>query len=186
MPLEHFPDGLEPVPPPPSVDPSDHATYMRLALDQAQESPPKPTNYRVGALLVDCSTGAILNRGYTLELEGNTHAEQCCLSKYASVHDVPEETVGDVLPANTVLYTTMEPCNLRLSGNLPCVDRILRCKTKDGGQAIKKVYIGVQEPEKFVGENQGRRKLEEHGVEVVHVPGFEEDILRVATAGHDK
>jgi len=186
MPLAYYPEGLDPVPPLPTIDPSDHATYMRLALDQAQESPPKPSNYRVGALLVDSSNGIILERGYTLELEGNTHAEQCCLSKFASSHDLPEERVGEVLPANTVLYTTMEPCNLRLSGNLPCVDRIIRTRGTDGYRSIKKVYIGVKEPEKFVGQNEGRKKLEDHGIEVIHISGFEEDILRVATAGHEK
>ncbi|KAJ9630419.1 hypothetical protein H2203_000939 [Taxawa tesnikishii (nom. ined.)] len=77
----------------------------------------------------------------------------------------------------------MEPCNLRLSGNLPCVERVLRTQNRGKG-GIGKVYIGVKEPEKFVGENEGRRRLEEAGVEVVHVAGMEEEILKVATAGH--
>ncbi|KAF2737104.1 cytidine and deoxycytidylate deaminase zinc-binding domain-containing protein [Polyplosphaeria fusca] len=173
-------------PPQPSIDPNDHVTFMRLALDQAHESPPKPSNFRVGALLVDADTGSILSRGYTLELQGNTHAEQCCLAKFAQAHELPEERVGEALPPNSVIYTTMEPCNLRLSGNLPCVDRIIRTKRKDGERGIRTVYLGVKEPEKFVGENEGRKKLEEHGIECVHVGGFEEDILRVATAGHEK
>jgi pyrimidine deaminase RibD-like protein len=160
--------------------------YMLLALDQAQESPPKPSNFRVGALLVDADTGAILSRGYTLECEGNTHAEQCCLLKYAKTHDLPEDRVGEALPPNTVIYTTMEPCNLRLSGNLPCVDRIIRTTSLNGDRTIKKVYIGVKEPEKFVGENEGRKKLEGYGIQVIHVPGLEERILRVATAGHEQ
>ncbi|KAI0579409.1 Cytidine and deoxycytidylate deaminase zinc-binding domain-containing protein [Pyrenophora tritici-repentis] len=167
-------------------DPNDHLQYMRLALDQAQESPPKPSNFRVGALLVDADTGDILSRGYTLECEGNTHAEQCCLLKFAQEHGLPEERVGEALPSNTVVYTTMEPCNLRLSGNMPCADRIIRTKGKDGEQRIKKVFLGVKEPEKFVGENEGRKKLEEHGIECVHVPGLEERILNVATAGHEQ
>ena len=78
----------------------------------------------------------------------------------------------------------MEPCGLRLSGNLPCVERIIR--TREGGKGgISKVYLGVKEPEKFVGENKGRNKLEEHGIECIHVPGLEEQILNVATAGHE-
>ncbi|KAF1936962.1 cytidine deaminase-like protein [Clathrospora elynae] len=174
-----------PVLPAAGPDPSDHLQYMRLALDQAQESPPKPSNFRVGALLVDADTGAILSRGYTLECEGNTHAEQCCLLKFAKAHDLPEERVGEALPPNTVIYTTMEPCNLRLSGNLSCADRIIRTKGKGGEQSIKKVYLGVKEPEKFVGDNEGRKKLEENSVECVHVPGLEERILSVATAGHE-
>lgn len=159
---------------------------MREALEQAKLSPPKPSNFCVGALLVDGETGEVLSRGYTLELEGNTHAEQCCLMKFAEAHHLPEERVGEVLPPVTAIYTTMEPCNMRLSGNLPCVDRIIRTKNKDGTPAIKKVYLGVKEPEKFVGENKGRAKLEEHGIQCIHVPGLEEEILKVATAGHEK
>lgn len=174
-----------PVPPASGPDPNDHLQYMRLALDQAQESPPKPSNFRVGALLVDADSGVILSRGYTLECEGNTHAEQCCLLKFAQTHNLPEERVGEALPPNTSIYTTMEPCNLRLSGNLPCADRIIRTKGANGEQKIKKVYLGVKEPEKFVGENEGRKKLEESGIECIHVPGLEERILEVATAGHE-
>ncbi|KAJ4360656.1 uncharacterized protein N0V89_001222 [Didymosphaeria variabile] len=164
----------------------DHKALMQEALEEAKKSPPKPSNFCVGALLVDLETGEVLSRGYTLEVEGNTHAEQCCLIKLAQAHDLPEERVGEALPPNTAIYTTMEPCNMRLSGSLPCVDRIIRTKNKDGAAAITKVYLGVQEPEKFVGENKGRAKLEEHGIECIHVPGLEEGILQVATAGHQK
>ena len=159
--------------------PNSHLEYMRRALALAQESPPKPTNYRVGALLVDAKTNSILASGYTLECEGNTHAEQCCFIKLAEAHNVPEESLGDILPRETVLYTTVEPCFKRLSGNLPCVERILRL-----GNAIETVYVGVKEPEKFVGENTGRKQLEDAGIKVVLVEGMEKEILKVATAGH--
>jgi len=85
-----------------------------------------------------------------------------------------------------VLYTTMEPCNKRSAGNLTCVERILKLRRSDGSVAIRKVVCGVSEPEKFVGENVGRKRLEEAGIEVVHVSGLEEEILDVATAGHEK
>lgn len=159
---------------------------MRLALVEARKSPPKPTNYCVGALLVSPSADVpILATGYTLELPGNTHAEQCAFAKFAEASGVSEEDIGSVLPDDTVLYTTMEPCNVRLSGNVVCVDRILRTR-RNGKRGVHKVFIGVKEPEKFVGENQGRQKLENAGVEVVHVSGMEDDILNAATAGHDK
>lgn len=156
-----------------------HLEYMRQALALAQKSPPKPTNYRVGALLVNAETNSILASGYTLECEGNTHAEQCCFIKLAETHQIREESLGDILPEDTVLYTTVEPCFKRLSGNLPCVERILRL-----GQAIKTVYVGVKEPEKFVGENTGWKQLENAGIQVVLVGGMEREILEVATAGH--
>ncbi|KUJ21897.1 cytidine deaminase-like protein [Mollisia scopiformis] len=156
-----------------------HIEYMRQALELARKSPPKPTNYRVGALLVDASADTILASGYTLECEGNTHAEQSCFIKLAGEHEVAEEDLASILPKQTVLYTTVEPCFKRLSGNLPCVQRILRL-----GKAIKTVYVGVKEPEKFVGENTGRKQLEDAGINVVLVEGMEKEILEVATAGH--
>ncbi|KAI5197114.1 cytidine deaminase-like protein [Aureobasidium subglaciale] len=158
-----------------------HQDYMRLALSEARKSPPKPTNYCVGAVLVSPSSpDPILSTGYTLELPGNTHAEQCSMN-------ISEEHVGSIMPADTVLYTTMEPCDFRLSGNLPCTERILGTRNCGSGHVgITKVYIGVKEPEKFVGENKGRKKLEDAGVDVILVPGLEDDILKVATAGHEK
>ncbi|RDW88652.1 hypothetical protein BP6252_00684 [Coleophoma cylindrospora] len=172
----------------PSISAGDHQSYMSYCLTLAQKSPPKPTNYRVGALLLDASQNTILATGYTLELPGNTHAEQCCFLKLLEKHNLPqdsEDRLAEVLPQNTILYTTVEPCGKRLSGNLPCVERILKIgKGGDGKGGIKKVYVGVKEPEKFVGENVGRQKLEGAGIEVVLVEGLEEEILKVATAGH--
>jgi len=167
------------------MPPTNPAQYMRLAIDEARKSPPKPTNFCVGALLVDEERDEVLATGYTSELPGNTHAEQCCLSKYAAKHGVPEDRVGEVLPPGAVIYTTMEPCNLRLSGNLPCADRILQTQTEGKG-GICKVYSGVKEPEKFVGENSGRAKLESHGVQCIYISGFEDEVLKVATAGHEQ
>ena len=37
-----------------------------------------------------------------------------------------------------------------------------------------------------MGENKGKRRLEEVGIKVVEVPGMEEEILEVAEAGHAK
>ena len=72
----------------------------------------------------------------------------------------------------------MEPCCHRLSGNVPCVDRIIRAGK------IRTVVIGVAEPDTFVAENTGRKKLRDAGIEVLHVGGLETEILKVATAGH--
>jgi pyrimidine deaminase RibD-like protein len=68
-----------------------------------------------------------------------------------------------------------------LSGKLICHawERILRLRNN-----IKTVYVVVIEPEKFVGQNTGRKQLEEAGIEVILVKGMEDEILKVATAGH--
>jgi pyrimidine deaminase RibD-like protein len=164
---------------PEAINPGDHETYMRFVLSLADKSPPKPTNYRVGALLLDVTANRVLATGYTLELAGNTHAEQCCFQKLMEKHQVDLDGLSTVLPTEVALYTTVEPCSERLSGNMPCVDRIVAI-----GNKIKVVYVGVQEPEKFVSNNSSRQKLSNAGIECVHIAGMEDRILAVATAGH--
>ena len=161
------------------TDDPKHSGYMQKALTEAKKSPPAPMNFCVGAVLVDSATDTILATGYTLECPGNTHAEQCCFIKYAAQYNMAEERLEEVLPKASVLYTTMEPCALRLSANLPCVDRILML-----GKSIKTVYVGVLEPPKFVSENTGKKKLNDAGIKMVKVVGLEDEILKVATAGH--
>lgn len=172
----------------PTIAAGDHKRYMEIALEQARLSPPAPTKFCVGAVLVDADENEILSTGYSMELPGNipgdpgsTHAEQCCLIKVAQKHDLPEERIGEVLPRNTVLYTTMEPCNKRLTGSRTCVERILRLNG-----AIKTVYVGIKEPEIFIGNNAGRKRLEDAGVVVRFVDGMQDRILAVSTAGHEK
>ncbi|KFY93388.1 hypothetical protein V498_04455 [Pseudogymnoascus sp. VKM F-4517 (FW-2822)] len=117
----------------PTFTVGDHEAFMEFALIQAQKSPPAGNKFCVGAILVDADNGKVLSTGFSLEYPrdykgdlGTTHAEQCCFIKIADEHDLPEERIHEVLPVNTVLYTTMEPCNERLSGNMTCATRILR------------------------------------------------------------
>lgn len=166
------------------LPPLDHTGHMRLAISLAQEAPLKPDNYRVGALLFCPSTNTVLSTGYTMEVPGNTHAEQCAFIKLAAEREVPEARVGEVIPQGALLYTTVEPCVKRLSGNTSCVDRILQ--TKEYGDGIAMVYVGVTEPDTFVKGNNAFEKLKAAGIECEIVPGFEDEILRIATAGHQK
>lgn len=178
-----------------------HLFFLSLALAEARKSPPKSTNFCVGACIVaspsstqfdsqnnneDTLRQRTLVTGYTLECPGNTHAEQSCFIKLAASYSCTESNLGHYLPErDIVLYTTMEPCNKRSPGNVPCVDRILGLKRRDGGPAIQKVVVGVSEPETFVGVNDGKRRLQDAGIAVLHVGGLEEEILKVATAGHE-
>ncbi|KAJ5594863.1 uncharacterized protein N7459_001071 [Penicillium hispanicum] len=174
---------------------SPHITYMQRCISLAEQSPPRPTNFRVGAILLSrkdddpaFSDDRILSTGYTMELAGNTHAEQCCFANFAGVHKVPEDQVASVLPVERgrklIMYVTMEPCGKRLSGNAPCVQRIVQ--TREGGQeGIHKVFFGVKEPGTFVGESEGCKMLTAAGIQWEHVAGLEREILSVATAGHE-
>lgn len=204
-----------------------HLSYIRRCLDLARLSPPKPTNFRVGSILLyrrpkssqpqsqnktpsipTCESlpvqavdseeyeDTILSTGYTLELEGNTHAEQCCLAKYAAAQSKTTMTTTTTTTANTtpegktILYVTMEPCGKRLSGNDPCAKRIAATRSADSTISpftqIDKVYFGVKEPGTFVGQSIGCKLLDEAGVDWELVQGLEREILDVATEGHVK
>ncbi|ROW08315.1 hypothetical protein VMCG_03207 [Cytospora schulzeri] len=172
----------------PTISPGAHPEFMLYALDKASLSPPAPTKFCVGACLVNGDTGEVLSTGYSQELPGdrpgdpgNTHAEHCCFIKIADQYGVPESRIGEVLPNNTVLYTTMEPCNSRLTGNKCCVDRIIELKG-----AVNTVYVGVKEPDTFIAGNSGSNRLEAAGVKMVFLDGLEDRIMPVTMAGHEK
>lgn len=163
----------------PSCDNKDPLEWLKLALELAVLSPPKPTNYCVGAVLISPSkAGHLLSDGYTLELPGNTHAEECCLQKFAEREGVSVDKLPEILPDDCILYTTVEPCVKRLSGKKPCVQRIIEAKR------IKKVVVGLSEPDTFVSDNNARKMLEDAEIEYEHLPGLEQEIIQVATRGH--
>lgn len=132
---------------------------MKMAITQANLSEPVESAYCVGAVLV-AATGEILSTGFSRELPGNTHAEQCALDKLPNLG----------LIENGICYTTMEPCSTRLSKNKPCVERLIEAK-------VKKVVMGVKEPPNFV-ECSGVDLLRQAGIEVLVVPDVEEDCLK--------
>lgn len=169
------------------IAPGDHKAYMQYAMTRARLSPPGKNKFCVGAVLVDADKNEILSTGFSLEYPrdrpgdpGTTHAEQCCLIKVAERHGLPDDRVLEVLPPHTVLYTTMEPCNERLSGNRTCVDRIVALKSK-----IKTVYVGISEPDTFIKDNSGKQVLENAGVQFVKIDdGLLQELMEVSMAGH--
>lgn len=171
----------------PTLPVLDHEAFMELALEQAQKSPPGKNKFCVGAVLANEDTGEVLSTGFSLEYprdykgdKGTTHAEQCCFIKIADKNNLPEELIHQVLPPNTVLYTTMEPCNERLSGNMTCATRILRLEG-----AIKTVYVGIREPSTFIADNDGQKRLEANGVRVIYpVEHWRDRITAISMAGH--
>lgn len=156
---------------------------MRLALAEARKSTPVPTAFCVGALVVSSPSAShparVLATGYSRELPGNTHAEQCALDKLAASSTSSSSSFAGPHPLldGASLYTTMEPCSTRLSGNTPCVQRVL-------ATGIRRVFIGCEEPSDFV-ECEGTRLLRDEGRDVFvvvdpHDPGLADECLRVA------
>ncbi|ORX68359.1 cytidine deaminase-like protein [Linderina pennispora] len=134
---------------------------MDLAIQQASLAQPIETAFSVGCLLINGSH--IISTGYSRELPGNQHAAQCAITKSKTSSQAH-------LVAGATLYTTMEPCSARLSGNTPCSTHIINA-------GIKKVVIGVKEPSTF-SNCQGVVRLREAGIDVVHLKVLEEDCLR--------
>lgn len=132
--------------------------YMQLSIKEAQNSIPAPAAYCVGAALVN-RHGQLLSTGFSRELPGNTHAEECALAKLE----------GNVDLEGSTMYTTMEPCSVRLSGNRPCASRIIEAK-------IKRVVVGVREPPNLVT-CEGISLLEREGIQVFIVPNVQEECL---------
>lgn len=132
--------------------------YMRLACEQARRCLSVDTAYDVGCVIVSKDGTKVLSTGFSREVDGNTHAEECALEKYLVLCQINEndEYIG------ATLYTTMEPCSLRLSGKKACADRILELPRG----FINRVVVGVKEPDKFVKNCEGWIKLEAGGVRV--------------------
>lgn len=143
-------------------------SFLQQALDEARKCLPTETAYCVGCVIVDEDTGIIIARGYSREMMGNTHAEQNAIYKYERL----EQTFK-----NLVLYSTMEPCSRRLSGNDPCSRAILN------HPEIHKVVIGTREPPTFIN-CEGLSQLRKAGVEVECIDDIAEECLAVAKRGH--
>ena len=152
--------------------------FMELALDLAHQCIPTTTAFNVGAVLVDTRVRSIdsldklisdklIFTGYSRELPGNTHAEQVCLMK----HEKSQLPISDY-----ILYTTMEPCTERLSGNITCTQNILN---RQGNQLnIIKLVIGCAEPVHFV-KHQGIGALQDIGIGIQRLIKYEKQSLSV-------
>lgn len=132
---------------------------MLLALKEASKCIPTLTAFCVGCVIVERDTGRIITTGYSRELEGNTHAEANAIDKLLRA-----DSVGAVdLLMGADLYSTLEPCSIRTSGNIPCVRWIIE-------SGIRRVFMGVEEPKDFV-ECTGVVELRSAGIEVIVVEG---------------
>lgn len=179
---------------------------MKVALREADKSIGLKTAFCVGCVITISSTSKIISTGFSRELEGNTHAEQVAISKILElITDVGGKAVKQIGKDRTLeieieidLYTTMEPCSERLSGQSPCSYRILefnkmifkvernRAEELFGSQngigsgekpvflrfKVSKVLQGVKEPEDFV-DCKGQSLLRENGIGVEQVIPFE-------------
>jgi pyrimidine deaminase RibD-like protein len=191
----------------PATPSTPHHNHLQHALSLARLCPRSTTAFSVGALLVSPNTSTIVSDGYSRELPGNTHAEECCLrkfygrvaaSKLAAIGsaqlepkdvDYQDGQIAELFEGydgewELDLYTTMVPCSKRMSGLRTCLDRILEASkvtSPDGKRLVKRVFCGCGEDDRFVKEgNWAERVLIEAGIEVWWVGGLEGECRGVA------
>lgn len=163
--------------------------YMLSAIAEAKKCPPSRTSYSVGAILVDSSSGTVLSTGYSRELPGNTHAEECCFLKHFGQllnQDLDQAVLlKDLLSKFTekrtpvvdaVLYTTMEPCVHRNSGKSSCLELITLVNATNSGLRISRVVLGLAEPLELVPtKNDAIPQLRSRGVSVLRFCRYERE-----------
>jgi pyrimidine deaminase RibD-like protein len=144
-----------------------HTKTMALAVKESLKCIPCDTAYNVGAVIVSQS-GQVLSTGYSRELAGNTHAEECCIIKLKMKYFTSDISDLYNLLRGSTLYTTMEPCGLRLSGKHCCADLISEYN-------ISKVVYAIKEPDVFVSQTTGIDVLTNKGIQVIQLYGFENE-----------
>src|SRR5947209_13531180 len=130
------------------------AKWLSMAIDLSRRCPKSDRSFAVGAVVVDAED-RLLTTGYSLELGPGWHAEEVALCKAAEA--------GLDLRGGT-LFSSLEPCSVRLSGKRPCAEHLLAA-------GIRRVVFALAEPPIFV-HCEGRAVLEAGGVQVIHLPEF--------------
>ncbi len=137
-------------------------THLRLDMETAfamsEECPPSETAFAVGCVgwTRDRSEQAT---GYSRETGPSDHAEEALLSK---------------LPNPQTVVVTLEPCLHRASKPTGCAERLVAA-------GVKRVVYALAEDETFTRQS-GLAYLRDNGVEVIHLPGFEERFRAVNAA----
>ncbi|MDZ4170240.1 MAG: ATP-binding protein [Coriobacteriia bacterium] len=128
--------------------------YMELAVSVMKDSMAEPRDDGklspfVGAVLV--KPNGSMDQACRGELRDGDHAEFTLL----------ERKNRDNRLDGSVLYVTLEPCapGARGERKLSCAERVVLAR-------IKKVYVGVADPDPLV-DRRGIKYLQDHGVEVV-------------------
>lgn len=123
---------------------------MERAFTLSEQCPPSPTAFSVGAMGCDERLG-IVATGYSRETGPKDHAEEAMLGKASA-------------PIHTAIVT-LEPCLHRASKPTGCAQSLVAA-------GIRRVIYAVAEDETFTRQS-GLSYLREHGVDILHMPGFE-------------
>ena len=129
--------------------------WLLEAIRLSRRCPPSATAFSVGAVIVG-PDGSVLGHGYSRERDPADHAEEVALDRAAQVGADP------VTLADSILYSSLEPCAARSSRPVPCTELII-------ASGIDRVVIAWQEPPIFVP-GGGAVEMRKAGLAVVVLP----------------
>jgi 5-amino-6-(5-phosphoribosylamino)uracil reductase len=126
--------------------------FLRWAVELSRLSPPSPTAFSVGAVVV-AEDGQVLATGFSREQEDHDHAEEVALRKLSP---------DDPRLRRATIYSSLVPCGARASRSVTCVQHILAA-------GIPRVVFAWREPPIFAT-GDGADQLRAAGVTVTEIP----------------
>ena len=125
--------------------------FLRWAVELSRLSPPSPSAFSVGAVIV-AEDGQVLATGFSREQEEHDHAEEVALRKLGPDWRLKRAT----------MYSSLVPCGARSSRPVTCVQHIVAA-------GIPRVVYAWREPVLFTA-GEGGDQLAAAGVTVIEVP----------------
>ncbi|KAJ2797143.1 hypothetical protein H4R20_005292 [Coemansia guatemalensis] len=145
-----------------SKEVEEHIEFMRLAIMQANMAAPDDHTFNTGIMIV--KNLQPISTGHSRD----PHAP----GLHAAANTIAKARHGPHahLLVGSTMYTTMEPCSSPIVSKTPCTTHIINAR-------IKRVVIGVKEPESFVN-CKGVETLRTAGIDVVHMKMLQEECLK--------
>ncbi len=125
--------------------------FLRWAVELSRQSPPSPTAFSVGAVIV-AADGEVLATGFSREQQDHDHAEEVALRKIGP----------DPRLRGATIYSSLVPCGARASRPVTCVQHIVAA-------GIPRVVFAWREPRLFT-DGEGAEQLRAAGLTVVELP----------------
>ena len=125
--------------------------FLRWAVELSRLSPPSPSAFSVGAVVV-AGDGQVLATGFSREQEEHDHAEEVALRKLGP---------DDPRLRQATIYSSLVPCGARASRPVTCVQHILAA-------GIPRVVFAWREPPIFTA-GDGAEQLRKAGVTVTEL-----------------
>jgi pyrimidine deaminase RibD-like protein len=132
--------------------------WLLAAIELSERCIPSASAFSVGAVLVGAD-GEVLTDGYSRELDPADHAEEVALAKIGLPGAGSAAMTG---LAGATLYSSLEPCAVRMSRSAACADLII-------ASGIGRIVIAWREPPIFVP-GGGAHRLRAAGVIVATLP----------------